>query len=53
MKSGFTIEKLVKLICLDLKTVTKTDVCLVWGGSNDVGRNETNTGIRALHGSVT
>ena len=32
----------------DLKTLTKRDVCIVWGGTRDVGRNESNLGIRAL-----
>jgi hypothetical protein len=32
----------------ELKALTKSDVCIVWGGTNDVGRNESIMGIRAL-----
>jgi hypothetical protein len=32
----------------DLKTLTKRDVCIVWGSPHDVGRYESNIGIRAL-----
>jgi hypothetical protein len=48
IKPGSTPEKLVKMNCSNLKTLTKRDVCLVWGGTN-VRRNETNMGIRALN----
>jgi hypothetical protein len=53
IKPGSTLENLVKMTCSDLKTLTKRDVCLVWGGTNDVGRNETNMGICALHDFVS
>jgi hypothetical protein len=35
-----------------LKT-TKRDACIIWGGTKDVGRNETNIGIRALNHFVS
>jgi hypothetical protein len=38
---------------LDLKTLTKRDICLVWGGTNGVGRNEMNMGIFALNDFVS
>jgi hypothetical protein len=44
---------LVKTTWLDWKTLTKGDVCLVWGGTDDVGRNETNMNIRALNDFVS
>jgi exonuclease III len=48
VKPGCTVNKLVSSSSLDLKDLTMSDVCIVWGGSNDVGRNETIAGIRAL-----
>jgi hypothetical protein len=47
-KPGCTLVNLVNTSGLDLKALTKSDACIVWGGSNDVGWNETNLGIRAL-----
>jgi hypothetical protein len=38
--------------CSGLKTLTKRDVCLIWGGANDVWRNETNMDIHALNDFV-
>jgi hypothetical protein len=43
----------VKTTHSDLKTLTKRDVCIVWGGTHDVGRNESNIGIRALKDFVS
>jgi hypothetical protein len=48
VKPGLTLVNLVNTTPSDLKTLTKSDVCIVWDGSNDVGRNEANMGIRAL-----
>jgi hypothetical protein len=48
IKPGSTLGKLVNILISDLKTLTKSDVCVIWGGTNDVGRNETIMGIRAL-----
>jgi hypothetical protein len=53
IKPGSTLEKLVKTTYSDLKTLTKRDVCLVWGGTHDVGRNESNIGIHALKDFVS
>ncbi|PNF17985.1 hypothetical protein B7P43_G17446 [Cryptotermes secundus] len=48
VKPGSPVGELVHLTDSDLKDLTMNDVCVVWGGSNDVGRNESNLGIRAL-----
>ena len=40
--------ELVHLTDSDLKDLTMNDVCVVWGGAKDVGRNESNMGMRAL-----
>jgi hypothetical protein len=37
----------------DLKTLTKRDACLIWGGANDVQRNETKMGYRVLNDFVS
>jgi hypothetical protein len=47
-KPGSTLVNLVNNTSSDLKTLIKSDVCIVWGGPNEVGRNEGNIGIRAL-----
>jgi hypothetical protein len=52
-KPGSTLLKLVKTTCSDLKTLTKRGVCLVWGDTNDVGRNETNMGIHMLNDFIS
>ena len=49
IKPGSTLEKLTNSVSSDLKELTKKDACIIWGGTNDVGRNETNIGIRSLH----
>jgi hypothetical protein len=53
IKPGSTLKNLVKMTCSDLKTLTKRDVCLAWGSTNDVGRSKTNMGIRALNDFVS
>jgi hypothetical protein len=37
IKPGSSLENLVKTTFSDLKSLTKRDICLVWGGTNDVG----------------
>jgi hypothetical protein len=49
IKHGSTVENLVKMTCSNLKTLTKRDVCLLWGGTNDFGKNETNMDICVLN----
>jgi hypothetical protein len=46
---GATLDKLITSASSDLKTSTKIEACIIWGGTNDVGRDETNIGIRALN----
>jgi hypothetical protein len=48
IKPGSTLVNLVNTTPSDPKTLSKSDVCIVWYGSNDVGRNEANMGICAL-----
>ncbi|PNF36038.1 hypothetical protein B7P43_G12753 [Cryptotermes secundus] len=48
VKPGSSLEQLVNISDTDMKNLTMSDVCVVWGGSMDVGRNETKLGIRAL-----
>jgi hypothetical protein len=44
---------LVKTTFSDLKSLTKRDICLVWGGTNDVGWNGTNMVICVLNDFVS
>lgn len=53
IKPVSTLEKLTNSASTDLKDLTKKDACIIWGGSNDVGRNETNIGICSLHEFVS
>jgi hypothetical protein len=39
IEPGSTFVNLVNTTPSDLKTIPNSDVCIVWGGSNDVGRN--------------
>jgi hypothetical protein len=44
-KPGPMLVNVVNSPCSDLKTLKKNDVCVIWGGTNDVGQNETSAGI--------
>jgi hypothetical protein len=39
IKPGSTLGKLVNISSSDLKTLTKSDICIMWGGINDDRRN--------------
>jgi hypothetical protein len=45
VKPGSTLDKLVINLDSDLKDLSVSDVCVVWSGSKDVARNESNLGI--------
>jgi hypothetical protein len=47
-KPGSTLVNIAKSTCCDTKTLKKTDVCVIWGGTNDIGKNETSAGISAM-----
>jgi hypothetical protein len=47
-KPGSTLVSIAKSTCSDIKTLKKTDVCVIWGGTNDIGKNETSAGISAM-----
>jgi hypothetical protein len=36
-KPGSTLADIVNTPCSDLKTLKKNDVCVIFGGTNDVG----------------
>jgi hypothetical protein len=48
-----TLDKLVLNPDSDLKELSMSDVCVVWGGSKDVARNESNLGIRVIEQIVS
>jgi hypothetical protein len=51
-KPGSTLVNIAKSTCSDIKTLKKTDVCVIWGGTNDIGKNETLAGVRAMYDLV-
>jgi hypothetical protein len=51
-KPGSSLVNSVKSHFSGLKTLKKSDVCVVWGGTNDVGKNKTYAGVQALNDLV-
>jgi hypothetical protein len=51
-KPGSTLVNIAKSSCSDTKTLKKTDVRVIWGGTNDIGKNETSAGVRAMYDLV-
>jgi hypothetical protein len=47
-KPGANMEEIVNTIRKDIKTLNKKDVVIVWGGSNDVSKNNTSGAINQL-----
>jgi hypothetical protein len=47
-KPGANMEEIVNTIHKDIKTLNKKDVVIVWGGSNDVSKNNTSEAINQL-----
>jgi predicted nucleic acid-binding Zn-ribbon protein len=51
-KPGSMLVNITKSTCSDIKTLKKTDVCVIWGGTNDIGKNDTSTGVSAMYDLV-
>jgi hypothetical protein len=51
-KPGSTLANVMNTPSSDLNTLKKNNVCVIWVGTNDVGRNETSVGVRALNDFV-
>jgi hypothetical protein len=47
-KPGANMEEIVNTISKDIQTLNKNDVVIVWGGSNDVSKNNTSEAINQL-----
>jgi hypothetical protein len=45
MKPGANTESTVNTTNSDVTGLTKEDVCIIWGGTSDVGKNETEVGL--------
>jgi hypothetical protein len=43
------LANVVNTPCSHLKNLKKKYICVIWGGTNDVGRDETSVGVRALN----
>jgi hypothetical protein len=48
VKPGSRLEDITNTMKYDLNKLTNRDVCVIWGGSNDIAKNETNFGLRRL-----
>jgi hypothetical protein len=48
VKPGSTMESLINTSSSDIRKLTDSDVCLIWGGTHDVGKNESKKGSTAL-----
>jgi hypothetical protein len=48
-KPGANMEEIVNTVRKDIQTLNKKDVVIVWGGSNDVSKNNTSEAINQLH----
>jgi hypothetical protein len=47
-KPGANMEEIVNTISKDIQTLNKKDVVIVWGGSNDVSKNNTSEAINQI-----
>jgi hypothetical protein len=52
MKSGANTESIINTTNSDLTRLTKNDVYIIWGGPQDVAKNETDVGLHLLKKSV-
>jgi lysophospholipase L1-like esterase len=49
---GARLENIIKLNTREIKTLGKNDAVIVCGGANDIGKNESNVGLRHLKNFV-
>ena len=52
MKPGANLQTIVKAPNESLGKLTKKDVVVVWGGTHDVGKNESEKGLRQIRNFV-
>lgn len=48
MRAGSGLANVTALAREEILTLTKDDAVVIWGGSNDVSKNETSTGLKDL-----
>ena len=53
MKPGANTEIIVNTSPKIIRILTKKDVVVVWGGTHDVGRNETKIGLHQMKNFVS
>lgn len=52
VKPGMCMENITKSATQEIKTMTKKDVVVIWGGTNDIGKDCTDNGQRHLESFV-
>jgi hypothetical protein len=48
VKPGAMLKKIADMPTAETRNLTRQDVCVIWGGIHDVGKNETQMGLSAL-----
>jgi hypothetical protein len=48
VKPGANIEAILHLTDSEIRNLTEQDVCIIWGGTRDVAKNESNLGLQQL-----
>jgi len=45
---GSRLEHITRLACREISQLHHDDFVIIWGGANDINRNESNTGLRHI-----
>ena len=45
---GSRLEHIMHLACREISQLHRNDFVVIWGGANDINRNESNTGLRHI-----
>ena len=53
VKPGANIEAILNPSCSAVANLTKKDVCIIWEGTRDVAKNESNRGLRLLRNFIS
>jgi hypothetical protein len=53
VKPAASIEEIVNTVNLNARSYTKKDVCIVWGGTRDVAKNESENGLWQMESLVS
>lgn len=50
--SGSKLESITNMAKKEIATLTKNDVIVVWGGTNDISKNESSNGLTSISNFV-